>query len=78
MQPTLHDDALEGSEYLSLVIEWNDDDQTLVTDELLAELDPDLDLDIAPIRSHRTLAAVLGALAALGLAAWGIHRLRTA
>ena len=75
MQPTLpHKDGLEGSEYLSLVIEWNDDDETLITDELLAELES----DVEPPRSHRTIATVLGALAALGLAVWGIRRLRAA
>jgi hypothetical protein len=77
MQPTLpHADipGLEGSEYLSLVIEWNEDNETLVTDELVAELEP----ETAPVSSHRALAAVLGALAALGLAIWGVHRLRAA
>jgi hypothetical protein len=82
MHPTLpHEDGLEGSEYLSLVIEWNDQDETLITDELVTALDPDdieyLD-DDAPARSHRMLAGVLGALAALGVAIWGIRRLRAA
>ena len=74
MQPSyLSQDVpgLEGPDYVALVIEWNDDDVvTLVTSERADE------------RPHtsaiRTIAAVLGALGALMLAAWGIRRLRTA
>lgn len=67
------DPGLDGPDYLALIIEWNDDDaaDTLVTSE------------VAPAPAHRpgaarTIAAVVGALGALLLAAWGIRRLRAA
>jgi hypothetical protein len=64
--------GLEGPDYVSLVIEWNDDDDaaTLVGAEDGAE----------PNRASttRTIVAVLGALGALFLAAWGLRRLRAA
>jgi hypothetical protein len=65
--------GLDGPDYLALIIEWNDDDdaETLVHREIPAE---------PPRRAgtSRTIAAVLGALGALMLAAWGIRRLRAA
>jgi hypothetical protein len=63
--------GLEGPDYVALVIEWNDDDAaTLITEEI----------GPAPERrtTVRTIAAVVGALGALMLAAWGIRRLRAA
>jgi hypothetical protein len=67
------DPGLEGPDYLALIIEWNDEDapDALVSDELARE----------PTRrtsTTRTIAAVLGALCVVTLAAWGIHRLRAA
>ena len=63
------DPGLEGPDYVTLVIEWNDatDATTLVTAE---------EPDRAPSKG-RTIAAVLGALAAIAFAAWGIRHLRT-
>jgi len=75
MQPNLGEDVpgLEGPDYLALVIEWNDEDapDERVSGELAQE----------PTRrtsTIRTIAAVLGALGAVMLAAWGIRRLRSA
>lgn len=63
--------GIDGPDYLALIIEWNDEDaDTLVGCEPLA-----------PTRrtsTTRTIAAVVGALGALLLAAWGIRRLRAA
>jgi hypothetical protein len=75
MQSNLSEDdpGLEGPDYLALIIEWNDEDapDELVSGELARE----------PTRrtsTTRTIAAVLGALGAVMLAAWGFHRLRAA
>jgi hypothetical protein len=63
--------GLEGPDYVALVIEWNDDDAaTLVF--------PEPALEAARPSTTRTIVAVLGALGALALAAWGLRRLRTA
>jgi len=67
------DPGLEGPDYVALIIEWSDEDapDALVSGELAQE----------PTRrtsTTRTIAAVLGALGAVMLAAWGIHRLRAA
>jgi hypothetical protein len=69
--PTEADPGLEGPDYVALVIEWNDeedDSPTLVIDPEPADLRGTI----------RTIAAVMGALGALVLAAWGIRRLRSA
>ena len=69
--PTMHEDdpGLEGPDYVTLVIEWNDtpDVATLASAE---------EPDRAP-SNGRTIATVLGALAAIAFAAWGIRHLRT-
>jgi hypothetical protein len=69
--PTMYDDpGLDGPDYVTLVIEWNDDAGGVVTFESAEE----------PVRSSskgRTLATVLGALAAIAFATWGIRHLRT-
>jgi hypothetical protein len=65
--------GLEGPDYVALVIEWNDEDDAVT---LIAE-----DIPPEPERrtgKARTIAAVLGALGALVLAAWGLRRLRAA
>ena len=59
--------GLEGSDYLALVIEWDDDVPTLVR--------------AAPDRApttHHQIITVLSAMAALVLATWGIRRFRLA
>ena len=75
MESNLSEDnpGLEGPDYVALIIEWSDEDapDALVSGELAQE----------PTRrtsTTRTIAAVLGALGAVMLAAWGIHRLRAA
>jgi hypothetical protein len=85
--PNLREDVigLEGPDYVALVIEWNDEDSATtlttrdITLELASELEPE---DVAeperPASRARTIAAVLGALSALVLAAWGFRRLRAA
>jgi len=72
MQPSYsseQDPGIDGPDYVALVIEWNDEDDT--TAVLMAEP--------PPLRGTiRTIAAVVGALGALVFAAWGIRRLRSA
>lgn len=69
--PETHRDIsqLEGADYVALVIEWEDeaDVATLVRDRR-----PD-----RPAMG-RTLATVVGALAAIAFASWGIRYLRHA
>jgi hypothetical protein len=71
MQPSYPSEqapGLEGPDYVALVIEWNDEDD-------------DSSVRVEPAYSRgtiRTIAAVVGALGALFLAAWGIRRLRSA
>jgi hypothetical protein len=69
--PTEADPGLEGPDYVALVIEWNDEDDDSPT--LVASPGP-----AHPHGTIRTIAAVVGALGALILAAWGIRRLRSA
>lgn len=69
--PTEADPGLDGPDYVALVIEWNDEE------------DDSPALITGPGSEHprgtiRTIAAVVGALGALILAAWGIRRLRAA
>jgi hypothetical protein len=61
-------DVLDGPDYLALVIEWDEDEVTAI---IAAPPEP-------PAVSTRAIAAVLGALAALAVASWGLHRLRAA
>jgi len=80
-----------GPEYVALMVEW-DEPMDLPIDETIAEAadEPVVEeiaeaqvtrktlatrLDQLPVR---TIAAAVGALGAIGLAAWGIHRLRAA
>jgi hypothetical protein len=72
MQPSYSSEqvpGLEGPDYVALVIEWNDEDDTTAVFEPAP----------VPLRGTiRTIAAVVGALGALAFAAWGIRRLRSA
>jgi hypothetical protein len=69
--PTEADPELEGPDYVALVIEWNDEEDNSAA--LVTSPEP------AHLRGTiRTIAAVVGALGALILAAWGIRRLRSA
>jgi hypothetical protein len=77
--------GLEGPDYVALVIEWNDEDSatTLTTRDITLEIASEIALEDAveperPASRARTIAAVLGALSALVLAAWGFRRLRAA
>jgi hypothetical protein len=69
--PTEADLGLEGPDYVALVIEWNDEEDDAA--ELITSPEP-----AHPRGTIRLIAAVVGALGALVLAAWGIHRLRSA
>ncbi len=80
MQPSsaLEQDVpgLDGPDYVALVIEWSDPDDpdnvaSLVSSERFLE-PPQAAIP------GRAIAAALGALGALALAVWGIHRLRAA
>jgi hypothetical protein len=74
MQPSYPSEqvpGLEGPDYVALVIEWNDEDDR--SDTQVTHSEPTY-----PHGTIRTIAAVVGALGALLLAAWGIRRLRAA
>ncbi len=63
--------SLNGPDYVALVIEWNEvaeDDDTQITQRLHR----------APVALLQVAGATLGAVGAIALAAWGIHRLRAA
>jgi hypothetical protein len=64
--------GLEGPDYVALIIEWNDEDgaATLVG--------PEPEPEPRYTSKTRTIVAILGALGALVLAAWGLRRLRAA
>jgi len=62
------DPGLDGPDYVALVIEWEDDADVAT---IVRHREPSR----API--GRKIAAVVGALAALGIATWGLRRLRT-
>lgn len=70
--PDIHDEdpGLDGPDYVALVIEWDEDaeETTIVRDRS----------HMPASSSTRTIAGVVGALLALGLATWGLRRLRTA
>ena len=65
-------DALDGPDYVALVIEWNelDWDEEEITAIVTAEQ------GVAAPSPARTIAALVGAFAALAFATWGLHRLR--
>lgn len=72
--PIMREDApgLEGPDYVTLVIEWDEDSDaaTIVsTKQRSATLN-------RPAGTGRTIATVVGALAAVALATWGIRHLR--
>jgi hypothetical protein len=62
--------ALEGPDYVALVIEWDD-----IADTIENEI-TEKTTQVVPQR-HR-LASVLAGLGVIALAAWGVHRLRAA
>lgn len=59
--------GLEGPDYVTLVIEW-DEDSGAATLESAEEP--------VPSSKGRTIATVVGALAAIAFATWGIRHLR--
>jgi hypothetical protein len=61
------DPGVEGSDYVALVIEWDDEEDEVTHVEY--RLPPR-----AP--SSGKIATVVGALVALALATWAVHRLR--
>lgn len=86
--------AIDGPDYVALVIEWDDDeDVTFVGQD--GKLDgtsdgtfdgtfdngPDAPADFEPRRTPalaRTIATVVGALGVLALVSWGWHRVTAA
>ena len=63
--------GLEGPDYVTLVIEWNDDSDAAT---LVSAQEP-----TGPSIAHSTarkVATVVGAFAAVAFATWGIRRLR--
>lgn len=67
------DPAIDGPDYVALVIEWDDIEDL----EDVEDLGDTVTMVREPVRSTgRPLAfAVLGALGVLVLATWGVHRL---
>jgi hypothetical protein len=57
-------------DYVALVIEWDE-----IADSIEDEI---TDRTAVPVTPRHRLAAVLGGIAAIAFAAWGIHRLRAA
>ena len=86
-QPMHENPAIDGPDYVALVIEWDDDeDVTFVSQaDKFADNGPDAPagaregfaLDRTPAIA-RTLGLVVGALGVLALASWGWHRLTAA
>ncbi|HET9627356.1 MAG TPA: hypothetical protein VFP84_38620 [Kofleriaceae bacterium] len=72
------DPAIEGADYVALVIEWdNDNDLTFVG---LVDNGPEAPASVADVPGRtppiaRTIATVVGALGVLALATWGLRRL---
>jgi hypothetical protein len=64
--------GLDGPDYVALVIEW-DELADKIEDEIAAEPTKKIE---RPLRLGRLAAAGAGVLGVIGLAAWGIHRLR--
>lgn len=65
--------GLDGPDYVALVIEWNDAEE----DRGAMRTSREIPSEPAPrVSTTRTIAAVLGALGALLVAAWGLRRLR--
>jgi hypothetical protein len=59
--------GLDGPDYVALVIEWEDSAATLVRPRAQPARTPMI----------RQIATVIGALIAIGVTSWGLHRLRT-
>jgi hypothetical protein len=70
---------ITGMDHVALLIEWDEPIDEPVVEEIaetqITRKTLATRLDQLPVR---TLAAAIGALGALGLAAWGIRRLRAA
>jgi hypothetical protein len=64
------DPGLDGPDYVTLVIEWNDAGE--ITAVSAIEPDPGTSATLG-----RKIFTVLGALVALAFATWGLRRLRT-
>ena len=62
--------GLEGPDYVTLVIEWDEDAEAVT---LVSAQDA---LGSTTSSTVRKVAAVVGALAAIALATWGIRHLR--
>jgi hypothetical protein len=62
--------GLEGPDYVTLVIEWDEDSEAVT---LVSAQDA---LGSAARSTGRKVATVVGALAAIALATWGIRHLR--
>ncbi len=60
--------GLEGPDYVTLLIEWNDDDNATT---VVRDREPKMSSDLG-----RKIATAMGALVAIALASWGIRHLR--
>ena len=58
--------ALPGPDYVAVLIDWD------------ADTEENMPAPAAPPHTLRKVAIVAGALSAVALAAWGVHRLRAA
>jgi hypothetical protein len=70
--PYAHEDpGLDGPDYVTLVIEWDEGSDVATLVSARDALDPS-----TTRWNARTIATVVGALAAFAFATWGIRRLR--
>jgi hypothetical protein len=73
MNPAIGDDpGLDGPDYVALVIEWEDDADAAT---IVRPREPSA-VSVGPV--GRKIAAVVGALLAIGFATWGLRRLHAA
>ena len=74
------DPGLDGPDYVALVIEWPDDAAAQVseiTDEVTRPTRMTRVRALARTLAAHKMAAAVGAVIAVVLAAWGVHRYRT-
>ena len=67
--------GLDGPDYVALVIDWDELADTIEDEIARASSTAIEEPRFQPLR---LIVAALGTLGVLGLAAWGVHRIRTA
>lgn len=82
-EPMQENPAVNGPDYVALVIEWDDDEDVTFVGQAdkFADNGPGAPDDVAPRRAPanaRTIATVVGALGVIAFVAWGWHRVTAA